>query len=178
MARVQFLEKAGLPSRHQHIYDEIAASRGGVRRNFKALLNSPMATSKMAILGGYVRCGRPPRVKALAVLAAPWEIDGDYVWTVNQRQAKAAGLNEEIITAIRERRAPPALAPEDAIIVQFTQELLRQHRISDATFKAVQRRLGEAGVVDLLLLIGYYHSLSHTLSALEVMPEAGSVLTN
>jgi 4-carboxymuconolactone decarboxylase len=156
MARVQFLEKADLPSEHQHIYDEIAASRSGVQRNFKALLNSPMATSKMAILGGYVRCEAPlpPRVKALAVLAATREIDGDYVWTVNQRQAKAAGLNEEIITAIRERRAPPGLAPEDAVIVQYTQELLRQHRISDAIFKAVQQWLGEAGVVDLLMLIG------------------------
>lgn len=154
MARVQFLEKAGLPSGHQHIYDEIAASRSGVQPNFKALLNSPMATSKMAILGGYVRCGRPPRVKALEVLAATREIDGDYVWTVNQRQAKAARLNEEIITAIRERRAPPGLASEDTVIVQFTQELLRQHRISDAIFKAVQQRLGEAGVVDLLMLIG------------------------
>jgi 4-carboxymuconolactone decarboxylase len=87
-------------------------------------------------------------------------------------------LNEEIITAIRERRAPPGLAPEDAVIVQFMPALLRQHRISDATFKAVQQRLGEAGVVDLLMLIGYYHRLSHTLSALEVIPEAGSVLTN
>jgi len=112
------------------------------------------------------------------VLAATREIDGDYLWTVNQRQAKAAGLNEEMITAIRERRAPPGLPPEDAVIVRFTQELLRQHRISDATFKAVQQRLGEAGVVNLLMLIGYYHSLSHTLSALEVMSEAGSVLTN
>jgi 4-carboxymuconolactone decarboxylase len=178
MARVQFLEKTGLPSGHQHIYDEIAVSHGGVQRNFKAFLNSPMATSKMAILGGYVRCETPPRVKALAVLAATREIDGDYLWSVNQRQAKAAGLNEEIVTAIRERRAPSVLAPKDAVIVQFTQELLRQHRISDATFKAVQQRLGEAGVVDLLMLIGYYHSLSHTLSALEVMSEAGSVLTN
>jgi hypothetical protein len=46
MARVQFLEEPGLPSGHQHIYDEIAASRDGVQRNFKAFLNSPMATSK------------------------------------------------------------------------------------------------------------------------------------
>jgi hypothetical protein len=73
MARVQFPEKADLPSEHQHIYDEIAASRGGVQRNFKALLNSPMATSNIAILGGYVRCETPPRVKALAVLAATRE---------------------------------------------------------------------------------------------------------
>ena len=61
MARVQFLEKVGLPSRHQRIYDEIAVSRGGLQRNFKALLNSPMATSKMAILGGYVRFETPPQ---------------------------------------------------------------------------------------------------------------------
>ena len=179
MARVRFLDKDDLAPEHRHIYAEIAASRGGVQRNFKALLNSPMATSKMALLGGYVRFETPlpPRVKALAVLAATREIDGDYVWTVNQPQAKAAGLDESIISAIRERRAPQALPPEDAAIVQFTQELLRQHRIADETFKAVQQRLGDAGVVDLLVLIGYYHSLSHTLSALEVMPEGGSVLT-
>jgi hypothetical protein len=70
------------------------------------------------------------------------------------------------------------LTPEDGIIVQFTQELLRQHRISDTTFQTVQQRLGDAGVVDLLMLIGYYHGLSHTLSALEVMPETPSALSH
>ena len=180
MARVRFVEKEDLPSQHQHIYNEIAASRGGVQPNFKALLNSPVATSKMAVLGGYVRFETPlpPRVKALAVLTTAREIDGDYVWTVNQPQAKSAGLDDQIISAIRERQAPRGLASEDAVIVQFTQELLRQHRIPDATFQAVQQRLGDAGVIDLLLLIGYYHGLSHTLSALEVMPETPSALSN
>jgi hypothetical protein len=28
------------------------------------------------------------------------------------------------------------------------------------------------------MLIGYYHSLAHVLSVLELMPEAGSALTN
>lgn len=180
MARVRLIEKEDLPSQHQHIYNEIAASRGGVQRNFKALLNSPLATSKMAVLGAYVRFETPlpPRVKALAVLTTVREIDGDYVWTVNQPQAKSAGLDDQIIGAIRERRAPQGLAPEDGIIVQFTQELLRQHRISDATFQTVQQRLGDPGIVDLLMLIGYYHGLSHTLSALDVMPETPSALSH
>ena len=85
-------------------------------------------------------------------------------------------MDEETINAIRERRAPQGLAPEDALIVQFTLELLRQHRITDATYQAVQHRLGDAGVIDLLILIGYYGSLSHTLSALEVMPPVSSAL--
>ena len=178
MARVRSMEREDLPAEHRYVYDDIAGSRGGVQPNFKALLNSPLATARMAALGGYIRFETPlpPRVKALAVLATSREADGDYVWTVNQPQARSAGIDEATIRAIRERRAPQGLAPEDAVIVQFTVELLRQHRITDATFQAVQHRLGDAGVVDLLLLIGYYGSLSHALSALEIMPPVPSAL--
>jgi 4-carboxymuconolactone decarboxylase len=178
MARVRSLEREDLPAEHRHIYDDIAGSRGGVQPNFKALLNNPLATARMAALGGYVRFETllPPRTKALAVLATARENEGDYVWTANLPQARNAGVDEATISAIRERRAPQGLTPEDALIVQFTLELLRQHRITDATFQAVQQRLGDAGVIDLLYLIGYYGSLSHTLSALEVMPPVPSAL--
>jgi len=178
MARVRPLEREDLPAEHRHIYDDIAGSRGGVQPNFKALLNNPLATARMAALGGYVRFETPlpPRVKVLAVLTTARAFDGDYVWTANQPQARNAGVDEETISAIRERRAPQDLLPEDAVIVQFTLELLWQHRITDATFQAVQHRLGDAGVIDLLILIGYYGSLSHTLSALEVMPPVPSAL--
>jgi hypothetical protein len=54
--------------------------------------------------------------------------------------------------------------------------LLRQHCITDATFWAVQQRLGDAGVIDLLMLIGYYGSLAHALSALEADPGVPSTL--
>ena len=125
----------------------------------------------MAVLGAYMRFETPlpGRVKALALLTAAREAEGDYVWTMNQAQARSAGLGEDIIEAIQERRAPEGLAPEDASIVQLTLELLRQHRISAATFQTVQHRLGDAGVIDLLMLIGYYYSLAHTMAA----PEGG-----
>jgi 4-carboxymuconolactone decarboxylase len=178
MARVRPLEREDLPAEHRHIYDDIAGSRGRVQPNFKALLNNPLATARMAALGGYVRFETPlpPRVKVLAVLATARENEGDYVWTANLPQAQNAGVDEATIQAIRERRAPQGLALEDALIVQFTLELLRQHRITDATYQVVQQRLGDAGVIDLLILIGYYGSLSHTLSALEVMPPIPSAL--
>ena len=178
MARMRSLEREDLAAEHQHIYDDIASSRGRVQPNFKVLLNNPLATARMAALGGYVRFETPlsPRVKMLAVLATAREFDGDYVWTANLPQARDAGVDEATIQAIRERRAPRGLMPEDAVIVQFMLELLRQHRITDATFQAVQQKLGDAGVIDLLILIGYYGSLSHSLSALEVMPPGLSAL--
>jgi hypothetical protein len=47
-------------------------------------------------------------------------------------------------------------------------ELLRQHRISDTTFEAMREIVGNSGVVDLLVVTGYYHTLAHSLQALEV----------
>src|SRR5215468_10967365 len=178
MVRMRSLEREDLAAEHRHIYDDIARSRGRVQPNFKVLLNNPLATARLAALGGYVRFEAllPARVKMLAVLAAAREHEGDYVWTANLPQARNAGVDEATIQAMREHRAPQGLAPEDALIVQLTLELLRQHRITDATYQAVQHRLGDVGVIDLLILIGYYGSLSHTLSALEVMPPAPSAL--
>ena len=60
-------------------------------------------------------------------------------------------------------------------MVRFTLELLRDHRVSEPTFQAVRSALGDAMVVDLLVFIGYYQGLSHTLSALEVVELPGGV---
>jgi 4-carboxymuconolactone decarboxylase len=174
MPRVPFAKRGNLTPAGQQIWDEIESSRGGVARNYAALLNNPEAAGKMATLGGYVRFETPldSRVKALVILTAAREANGHYVWTVNQRSARDAGLTSEIISAIREFRAPVGLDPGDAEAVQFVLELLRQHRVSGATFEALRSRLGDGGIIDVLVVAGYYHTLAHCLQALEVeLPE-------
>ncbi len=170
MTRVPYATRENMDAAGQAVWDEIETSRGGVARNYAALLNNPQASGAMAGLGGYVRYETPldPRIKALAVLTAAREACGSYVWTVNQPAAKAAGLSAEVIAAIHEYRAPAGLDAEDVSIVQFVLEILRQHRVSDATFEAVRAMVGDAGVVDILVVIGYYHSLAHCLQALDV----------
>ena len=174
MTRVPYATRENMDAAGQAVWDDIETSRGGVARNYAALLNNPQASGAMAGLGGYARYETPldPRVKALAVLTAAREACGHYVWTVNQPAAKAAGLSDEVISAIREYRAPSGFDTKDASIVQFVLELLRQHRVSDATFEAVRAIVGDAGVVDILVVSGYYHTLAHCLQALEVdLPE-------
>ena len=174
MARVPFAVRETMDAAGQAVWDEIESSRGGVARNYAALLNNPQAAGRLAGLGGYARYETPlpPRIKALAVLTAAREAGGHYVWTVNQPAARDAGLSEETIAAIREYRAPAGFAPEDAAVVQFVLEILRQHRISEATFEAMRALVGDAGVVDVLIVSGYYHTLAHCLQALEVeLPE-------
>jgi 4-carboxymuconolactone decarboxylase len=174
MARVPFVTRENMKPEDQPVWDEIESSRGGVARNYAALLNNPQAAEKLAVLGGYARYETPLdiRVKTLAVLTAAREANAHYVWTVNQRGAQEVGISQDIIDAIHELRAPVGLQPEDAQVVQFVLELLRHHRISDATFEALRSQLGNAGVIDVLVVSGYYYTLAHCLQALEVeLPE-------
>lgn len=174
MARVPFATRESMTPEGQKVWDEIESSRGGVARNYAAILNNPKAAGSMAGLGGYARFETPLdlRIKTLAILAAAREAGGHYVWTVNQRGAKEVGLSDDIIAAIREFRAPVGLAPADANVVQFVIEILRQHRVSDATYQALKAQIGDAGIIDVLVVSGYYHTLAHTLQALEVeLPE-------
>ena len=174
MTRVPFATRDSMDAAGQAVWDDIETSRGGVQRNYAALLNNPQAASNFAHLGGYARFETPlpPRVKAVAVLTAAREACGHYVWTVNQPAAKYAGLTDADIAAIHQYRAPSGLSGDDAAVSGFVIELLRQHRVSDASFEALRGLIGDAGVIDLLVVVAYYHGLAHALQALQVeLPE-------
>ena len=181
MTRVPFAQRDRMTPEGQQVWDEIESSRGGVARNYAAILNNPQAARAFAALGGYARFETPldPRVKTLAVLTAAREACGHYVWTVNQRAAREVGISDDVVTAIHEYRAPAGLAPQDAAVVQFVLELLRQHRVSDATFEALRSQIGDAAIIDMIVVVSYYHGLAHLLQALDVeLPEGvNSALT-
>jgi 4-carboxymuconolactone decarboxylase len=77
---------------------------------------------------------------------------------------------ETTITAIRENHSH-GIPPEDAEIVEFTRQLLRKHRIDEASAAALQRRFGNDGFIQLTGAIGYYAMLAMTVNACEL--EAG-----
>ena len=163
-----------LESEHRQAYDRIADTRGVVGPNFQGLFNSPVATARFASFGEYLRFDAdiPPRLKELAILSAAREANNDYVWTAHQRLAQEKGIVAPIIDAIRDGSAPAGLSGDDANVVRYAQELLVGHEISDETFGAVHRVLGDEGTIDLTLLILYYSSLSLALQAIKVdMPD-------
>ena len=174
MTRVPFAKREDMDPEGQAIWDEIETSRGGVAQNYAALLNNPVAAMNFANLGGYARYETPldPRVKAVAILTAAREACGNYVWTVNQRGAKAANIDDDVISAIREYRAPTGLEPADANVVQFVLEILRQHRVSDTTYSLLEAQSGSPAIIDMMVIVSYYHGLAHCLQALDVeLPE-------
>ena len=52
MARVPFATRESMTPDGQKVWDEIETTRGGVARNYAALLNNPAAAGSLAGLGG------------------------------------------------------------------------------------------------------------------------------
>src|SRR5712671_7494117 len=167
--------KEQVPAKDHAIFDSIVASRGAVQGPFTIFLHSPEVSERVAHLGAYVRFegSLDMRVRVLAAMTAAREFEAVYVWGAQTGGARRLGVPETTITAIRENHSR-GISPEDAEIVDFTRQLLRRHRIDDASAKAMQARFGNEGFIQLTSAIGYYSLLAMTVNAceLEAAPNA------
>ena len=173
MARLpEVTSRDAVPAEHLAAYDSIAASRGGVRGPFSMLMHSPVLAERTAHLGAYIRfeSGLSPLDRELATLAVAFGLQCEYEATAHVPLAAAAGVSEQALEAIRERGSTAGLPAEQAQVIEFARELLHDHRVNDATFRAVRDRLGDQGTVELAATVGYYAMLACTLNACEVKP--------
>src|SRR5712664_2733095 len=111
------------------------------------------------------------RVRVLAAMTVARELEAVYVWGAQTGGARRLGVPESTITAIRENHSR-GIPAEDAQIVEFTRQLMRKHRVDDASAKALRDRFGDDGFIQLTGAIGYYSMLSMTVNACEL--EAGT----
>jgi len=87
-----------------------------------------------------------------------------------------AGLTQDQIDAIAERRTPHFSDTDDQLVYDFCRDYYDDHRVDDATLERVEKRFGEKGAVDLAGLIGYYSFVSVTLNVFEVPTPPGAKL--
>jgi 4-carboxymuconolactone decarboxylase len=136
--------------------------QGGTGGPFNVLLRSPALGEAVVRYGEYVRFKTPlpAKLNELAALITTRYWTAQFPWYAHHRAAVQAGLNEAIIGAIAEGRRPTSLQPDEGAVYNFCTELLKTSEVSDATYRAVKDQLGEAGVVELLGIVGYYGTVS------------------
>ena len=157
------------------IVDAIVGSRGALQGPFSMFLHSPELAGRVAHLGAYVRFegSLDMRVRVLAAMTVAREFEAVYVWGAQTGGARRQGVPESTIAAIRDQHTR-GIPPEDALIVEFTQQLLRKHRVDDATMQAIRARFGDDELLQLTGAIGYYSMLAMTVNACELEAAAGA----
>ncbi len=170
MARLGNLNREDLNPEDRKYYDEISGSRGGVRGPYGVLLHSPDLAARVAHTGAYVRYefDMPESLKETVIITTAAEIKSQYEFAAHARLARQAGTPESTIKAIADGSAPAGLSGDEELVVRYTQQLLRDHKVSDVTFNAAQERFGVQGTLNMTVLIGHYLLVGQVLAAFEV----------
>lgn len=145
-----------------------------MRGPFNAMLFSPAFGEAVQRLGETVRFENslPPPLREMAILmvAAKWQ--AHYEWWAHEKIAIREGLDQGVIAGLKAGSLPQFTQPAEAVIYHFVQELLNRHQVSNQAYEAAVELFGEAGLFELVTLLGFYTLISMSLNVFQVpLPE-------
>jgi 4-carboxymuconolactone decarboxylase len=147
--------------------DELMAGpRRGVKGPFIPLLRSPQLMARLQKVGEYLRfeSALPRQLNEFVTLVVARAWTQGFEWTTHVPLALQAGTSRDTIEALREGRRPAGMTRQEAVVYDFTTELLYTRGVSGGTYRACTELLGERGVVDLVALVGYFATVSMVLN--------------
>ncbi|MCC7032074.1 MAG: carboxymuconolactone decarboxylase family protein [Acidobacteria bacterium] len=154
----------------------VAGRRGSVPANVLVWLHSPDLAARAQKLGELVRYETTlgPRWSELAILVVARHWTCHYEWAVHRIEADRAGVPDDVVEAIAERREPTLEDETDLAVFRFASTLVESGRVPEEVYRAAVLAVGQKAVVELVALVGYYTMVAFTLNAFEVPPPAGS----
>ena len=149
------------PEQNAMIHDILAGSRTSLNGPFNILLRSPDLGNRLQAVGEYLRfkTSLPHAINEFAIVTVAREWTAQYEFFAHKKLALVAGVKEDVVDDIAAGRTPK-MTPDQQAVWTFIKELDSTHQVSDSTFDNVKQRFGERGVVDLISLVGYYHTMS------------------
>jgi 4-carboxymuconolactone decarboxylase len=171
MTRLSPISRDQVAEQHRGAFDEVAAAPGGVGSGPTSILkNSPEMARRAMHLSDYLRkeSSLPRKIQELAMLTAARAMDCLYIWNAHAASGRREGLSDALVDALRDQQPLPALAADEAAVINLGLEFFKTHKISQPTFQAALDRFGRAGFVELTTLMGYYAMLSFAANAVEL----------
>lgn len=114
-----------------------------------------------------------PGAREIAILVVARAWNADFEFWVHSIAARTCGVPEEIIEAIRTGDEPVIDDPILAVAFTVAHELVSTRRVSRPTRDQATAVLGERGVVEVVMNVGFYQLVSATLETFH--PTAPSI---
>ena len=176
MARIPLVTRDQVTDNEKPAYDAFMASRAG-RPNigpYTLLLHMPEMAQKLEALRLYLRdeASLSQKLQEIVMISVAREMNCAFIWYAHAAAARKAGVRDDIVDNIRERRPLTNLDADEQAVVDFTRELLQLRKVSRATFDAATARFGQRGMLTLTNLIACYAVLAYNMNAYELEARA------
>lgn len=155
----------------QELYQRLVARRGRIDGMYRSLLNHPELTRHVSDLGTFLRFGSgalPDALRELLILWVAREMGAAYEWVKHEPLARNAGVAAAVIEAIRTHQEPPGLDGLQHAALTAARCVLQRRSIPQAVQDELAAALGLAGVVELVVLCGFYEMIAGVIFAFDV----------
>jgi 4-carboxymuconolactone decarboxylase len=174
--RLAQLKEEDLNTAQQALLESLRAGPRGksltLRGPFAAWMHAPEFGQLAQALGAHARykTALEPRLSEFAILCTARFWKAQYEWFAHGPMALKAGVKPKVIEDLRKGRAPASAPKDERAIYAFVQELYKNRRVSNPTYKRVHAFLSDAAMVELVGILGYYTLISMTLNVFHMLP--------
>jgi alkylhydroperoxidase family enzyme len=153
MARIKYCDPATASERTREILEK--------NRNaniFRMMAHSPSYFEKYCLLGRAIRVKGEldPVVRELAITRTGILCEAPYEVAAHKRIGKEVGVTDEQNAALEDWKSATCFDDLQRAALAFTDEIVKLHRSTDASFKTIAAKLTPAGLVELQLSVGFY----------------------
>lgn len=173
MTRIPEAKREDFPEDLQDAFDAVHANGKPIGPGSITIHSPELARLRLPV-SGYVRWNMDIEAQytELAILVAARALDCAYVWNAHVVVAAEAGVSQALIDALRDDQPLPTEPPTQVALANFGLELIRDHKIQDATYQAAHDAFGTKTLVELTSLIGHYAQNAFLVAAFDVsLPE-------
>jgi 4-carboxymuconolactone decarboxylase len=173
MTRIAILDRAGMNAEQGRVYDAAKGSGGPVGGPYYAYIRVPKlfeaAQNMRACLGGGPLSPRERQIVNLTV-ARHW--GARYPWCAQVAASLKAGVEQSVIDAINARKTPSLSDAREKTCYTVAGELLANKRLSEQTYAAAARAMGEEHLVALVASVGSFSMTCMTANSFDITPPA------
>jgi len=171
MAKIEPLSRDQASDEQRRVGDPIFDVRGGDYGGpFGVLLHYPELAEHADHYGTFVRQGAtlPKRLSELVIAMTARHWSARYEWSAHYPQALSHGLDPKPLEAIRTRAHPDFAQEDEEIVYDYVTELYANRGISDDVHTRATNAFGEAGVIGIVAIAGWYTSVALVCNAFDV----------
>src|SRR5215468_1580361 len=140
MARIPLVTRDAVRPDERPAYDAFSAKRGSEPKvgPYSLIAHMPEMAQRLEALRTYLRgeASLAQNLQELVMLTVAREMNCGFIWYAHAAAARQAGVRNDVVDNIRERRPLSNLDPAEQTVVDFTRELLQSRRVSRPTFDA------------------------------------------
>jgi alkylhydroperoxidase family enzyme len=145
---------------------------GGLIGPPNAWLLSPGLARGLESFGGALRfeMGLNARTRETAILLMAFHRESPFELYAHRQAGRAAGLSDAEIEGLATRTPPAFTSDEERAVFDASLALLDRKSLDDDEFAAATEVLGKRGVLELVVLLGWYDSVATQLAVFGVVP--------